>query len=70
MAAIAKKKKKIDVGDEVDVRLGATIWHVRIVEDRGPIGLEGRKMLRVQILDGLDGSPQLIEVPLDFVLQR
>ncbi len=60
-------KNKPNVGDEVNVRLGDTIWRVRIIEDRGNIGVGGRRILRVKPL-GTDADPQeTFEVPEEYI---
>ena len=65
MPAIAKKKLKI--GDKVNVRLGNTTWRALIVEDRGRIGINGRQLFRVQLLDDQHDAPQFVEVPHDNI---
>jgi hypothetical protein len=61
MATLARNRLK--VGDEVNVRLGETVWRARIVEDRGAIGVKGRRLLRVRLLVEPEDVPQFVEVP-------
>jgi hypothetical protein len=56
-------RKHMRVGDEVHVRLGPTLWRARIIENRGPIGVGGRRLYRVQLSGEPDESPQFVEVP-------
>ena len=60
-------KKKLRVGDSVSVHLGPTIWQARIVEERGPIGIHGRRLFRVQLISEQDEPPQFVEVPEDQI---
>ncbi len=63
----ATTKNKPQVGDEVNVRLGETIWRVRIIEDRGNIGVGARRILRVKPLS-TDADPQdTFEVPEEYI---
>jgi len=58
-------KNNFKVGDLVTVRLGMTTWRSRIVEDRGPIGVNGRRIYRVEFPGGKDEPQQFIEVPAE-----
>jgi len=57
--------KPFRVGAIVIVRLGSTRLRARIIEDRGPIGVGGRRLFRVQPLSGSDDAGQSFEVPAD-----
>lgn len=60
----AKARRPFKVGDEVNVRLGSNSWRARIVEDRGPIGVNGRRIYRVPLDNGADSEArQFVEVP-------
>lgn len=65
MPTISKKRPR--PGDEVNLRLGKTLWRAKIIEDRGPIGIEGRQIFRLQLLDGEGGEPQSIEAPAELL---
>lgn len=62
----ATAKKKLKIGDLVNVALGNTRWRARLIEDRGPIGVNRRRLFRVQLLD-TESEPLLIEVPEDDI---
>lgn len=52
------------VGDLVRIRLAGTIYTARVVEDRGRIGVGGRRLLRIELLDGEEGEEaRRFEVP-------
>jgi hypothetical protein len=67
MATVAKKK--LTIGDEVNVRLGGTTWRARVVEDRGRIGINGRQLYRVKLLSD-DSVEQFVEVPVEDIELR
>lgn len=55
------------VGGKVIVRMGPSPRRAEVVEDRGPIGRGGRRILRVRFVEPA-GEPQpTFEVPLDHV---
>ncbi|HVX85881.1 MAG TPA: hypothetical protein VH253_13955 [Phycisphaerae bacterium] len=58
----AKKKKKIAIGDIVNVQLGRTAWKARIVEDRGHFRIAGGRIYRVALLDDNLDEPMFTEV--------
>lgn len=45
------RKTRLTVGDRVTFTLGVTQFPAVIVEDRGAIGYQGRRMLRIRPLD-------------------
>jgi hypothetical protein len=56
------------VGRKVLVRMGRTKRRAEVVEDRGPIGVGGRRIVRVRYVSSRTGEPQqTFEVPLDHV---
>lgn len=55
-------KPDIAVGDLVLVGFGSTQARARVVEDRGPIGVGGRRLLRVEIMTE---EPLTYEVPAE-----
>ncbi|HEY8666872.1 MAG TPA: hypothetical protein VIL86_09415 [Tepidisphaeraceae bacterium] len=58
-----KTAKKWKLGDEAEVRLGATVWRALVVEDRGHLGVGGRRLWRVQLLAEAQDPPLFVEVP-------
>jgi hypothetical protein len=55
------------VGGKVYVQFGKKKRLVRIVEDRGRIGREGRRLLRVQFARPDGAAEQVFEIPADEV---
>lgn len=51
----------IGVGDRVQFRFGSAILTGRVVEDRGKIGMGGRRLLRVHF--DIDGDQKTLELP-------
>jgi hypothetical protein len=51
------------VGDRVSVRMGTYTAVGTVVEDRGAIGVNGRRLLRVEVKVERDVEPVAIEVP-------
>ena len=60
-------KRQFRLGDEVSVHLGKTIWRARVVEDRGPIGKNRRRLFRLQLIDDQQNEPHFIEAPADDI---
>ena len=62
-----RKQRTFRIGGKILVRMGPTTRAAQVVEDRGPIGVGGRRILRVRYLEP-KGEPQpTFEVPLDHV---
>lgn len=55
------------VGGKVYVRFGKKKRLARIVEDRGTIGREGRRLLRVTFTRSFGAADQVFEIPADEV---
>src|SRR5688500_5338389 len=55
--------RAINVGDSVRIRFGAKTVSGQIVEDRGGIGVKGRRLYRIRLL--IDDEPTSIELPAD-----
>ena len=53
------------VGDRVTVRFGTSDAEGVVVEDRGPIGVNGRRLLRIEITLDPFTEPMAIEVPAE-----
>jgi hypothetical protein len=71
MAKLAKKKKKWRrshggiVGRQGEVRFGESSVKVIVVEDRGPIGYSGRRLVRVRFVDPEADPSNSFEIPTD-----
>jgi len=59
------KLHQFRVGDTVKVRFGNGRSQARIIEDRGPIGVKGRRLVRVQLLKSKDDLDLAFEVPVE-----
>jgi hypothetical protein len=60
---------RFSVGDSAVVELPGGASEVRVVEDRGALGVGGRRLVRVQVLDdGLD-VPITFELPAELLLE-
>ena len=53
------------VGDRVSVHIGTYDAVGVVVEDRGPIGVNGRRLLRVEVTMDVGVAPMAIEVPAE-----
>jgi hypothetical protein len=53
------------VGDRVSVHIGTYDAVGVVTEDRGPIGVNGRRLLRVEITNESCVEPMAIEVPAE-----
>ncbi len=51
------------VGDQVRVTVAGTTYRARLIEDRGPIGVGGRHLLRVEVVDGHGGTTRFEVTP-------
>jgi hypothetical protein len=59
---MAKGKSRVRVGQKGYVRAGRTRIPVKVLEDRGFIGLGGRQLVRIQHLDPQEDPPLSYEV--------
>jgi hypothetical protein len=57
--------KIFSVGDRVRFRLGKGMVSGVVKEDRGPIGVHGRRLYLVEYLRTSGGPPSLIEIPAE-----
>lgn len=46
----------LKIGDEVTFRVAHLTFRARVVEDRGPIGINGRQIVRVELLEDDESS--------------
>ena len=56
--------KAIHVGDYVKINFGGNFLFGRIKEDRGPIGVKGRRLYGI-IMDMGEGESSYIEMPAE-----
>ena len=61
----ARNSKTARVGDNVAFRIGSQRLLGRVVEDRGGIGVAGRRLLRIRV--GADSEAQEFELPAEEV---
>ncbi len=60
-----RKPKTAHVGDKVTFRIGAQRLSGKVIEDRGAIGVAGRRLLRIRI--GSAPDVREVELPADEV---
>lgn len=63
----AKLKPKMRVGDHVSFTIGQTIFHARVVEDRGALGVGGRQLVCIEVLNA--DEPRQFEMPADELMR-
>lgn len=61
-----RKKRSPEVGDRVTLKFGTRKVYAVVIEDRGPLGVGGQKILRVRLLS-VDPESEF-EVRADDVL--
>ena len=59
----ASGEKRFRVGDQVRFLFGVSKVEGTIVEDRGPIGVGGRRLYRIRFQFAADEEPMHIELP-------
>jgi len=57
------REPRFKEGDRVAVPLGARMVDGEVIEDRGPIGVNGRRLFRVRLAQDGDESDREFEVP-------
>jgi hypothetical protein len=62
MNTTKNEQPRFKVGDWVAFRFGARDVTARVIEDRGPIGVKGRRLYRISIASEL-GEPDAFELP-------
>jgi hypothetical protein len=62
---VQSKPRQFRVGDKVKVRFGKGRTDARIIEDRGPIGVKGRRLVRIQLIKPKDDLEMSFEVPIE-----
>lgn len=63
MTAMTSRKKTLRVGARVSLRFGRRSVRGTIIEDRGPLGIGGRRLWRVRLQMNDVAEPIEIEVP-------
>jgi hypothetical protein len=56
------------VGSIVGVRMGTEVIPARVIEDRGNLGVRGRRILRLEIESQFGGEPDRFERPAEWLL--
>lgn len=64
MGGNVMSSKVIRVGDQVKIDFGGSILFGKVSEDRGPIGVGGRRLYGITFDAGAD-EPFYIELPVD-----
>jgi hypothetical protein len=67
--SIKSRKTQIGVGDHVIIPWGVTREEAVVIEDRGRLGAEGERILRVHLKLG-DDIDQEFEIPETDVIER
>lgn len=62
-------RTRFAVGEVAVVELPAGASEVRVVEDRGPLGVGGRRLVRVEVLDSGVDAPVTFELPEELLLE-
>ena len=65
--AVMSTRTRFAVGDLAVVELPAGASEVRVIEDRGPLGIGGRRLVRVEVLEG--DVPISFELPEELLLE-
>lgn len=63
MTATTSRKKTLRVGTRVSLRFGRRSVRGTIIEDRGPLGVGGRRLWRVRLQMSDVSEPIEVEVP-------
>lgn len=65
--AFSTGARKLAVGSRVSFHIGSAKMKGRIIEDRGPIGIKGRRLVRVQVIRKASPADQTptFELPAD-----
>lgn len=56
------------VGSIVGVRMCGRVVPARVIEDRGNLGVRGRRILRLEVEDRFGGEPDRFELPAERLL--
>ena len=63
MAKESRKIQDLKIGDPVILRLGERELHGVVVERRGPLGVDGEQIIRIQVVATESEEPDEFEVP-------
>ncbi len=67
-SAKPRSTRRYAVGSLVRVRFGHKVLHARVVENRGPIGVGGRHIVRIEVVNTSIQDNAPFEVPEDNIL--
>lgn len=57
------KKRKLKVGDRVLIQRAGGVARAVVIEDRGNLGVGGRRILRIRVESEHTSEPAVFEVP-------
>lgn len=63
----ASNPSEITAGSVVTYRLAGRPVRAEVVEDRGPVGWNGRRLLRIRTMNELEEVRETFEIPADEV---
>ena len=56
---------ELSEGDRVTFSIGPSVFHARVIEDRGHLGVGGRQLVRIEVEpdEDTDEEPRRFEMP-------
>lgn len=66
---VRRRPAKFRVGDQIRFDMGASLWDAVIIEDRGKLGVGGRRIWRVRTTSDSPGAKFETEVPEDELIR-
>jgi hypothetical protein len=67
--AVSNQKSRIEVGEWVYVPLGGDPLEAQVVEDRGNLGVNGRRILRISVPWDEGMEPREFEIPEEDLIR-
>ena len=68
---MARKKRSPDnaitVGSYVSFEINGNVFHAEVVEDRGNVGYQGRRVLRIRTCKEYEEARETFEIPAERV---
>jgi len=65
------KSGELQIGDTVEFQVAGVKFLARVVEDRGMIGVNGRQIVRIELLaEQTEAEPVQLEMPADELAPR
>ena len=61
------QRKSLAIGQRGIVRFGNSTMQVEVIEDRGPIGFRGARLVRVRVIQPASEADTTFEIPADAV---